>query len=213
MSNRRRNDLSLVSRCFFASSSYQKNPIFAQIFAITLLCDKAAAISRLFTFGGRRTRLQKLVSNEWSPFFAIAAKFYPLLHKFKVGSPFFAIKSQLNLLSPRSCNNTNTISISRQSFLCVIYFELMIWYRSDFDCQDKFKFQCKHVWYKIEIFLTVDSYDSTSSCKTALLIPFTIIVYYIQLGQKEAGDIKIQMHAFRGSSSISFRNRERKAIS
>ena len=64
MSNRRRNDLSLVSRCFFASSSYQKNPIFAQIFAITLLCDKAAAISRLFTFGGRRTRLQKLVSNE-----------------------------------------------------------------------------------------------------------------------------------------------------
>ena len=33
----------------------------------------------------------------------------------------------------------------------------------------------------------VDSYNSMSSCKTALLIPFTIIVYYIQLGQKEAG--------------------------
>ena len=49
--------------CFLKLS--KKNPIFAQIFAITLLCDKAAAISRLlFTFWGRRTRLQKLVSNE-----------------------------------------------------------------------------------------------------------------------------------------------------
>ena len=55
--------------------------------------------------------------------------------------------------------------------------------------------------YKIEIFLTVDSYDSTSSCKTALLIPFTIIVYYIQLGQKEAGDIKIQMHALKEAAA------------
>ena len=58
--------------------------------------------------GGLDSKSSSLMNKS---FFAIAAKFYPLLHKFIVVSPFFAIKSQLNLFLPRSCNNTNTIPI------------------------------------------------------------------------------------------------------